>query len=72
MTGVSKCIKGQGGETRVGPLAIPFIVEGNSLHYRRCLRSFVDELSEPDGDRVQGRSTFRGIQFGRFELRRIE
>jgi ferritin-like metal-binding protein YciE len=67
--GVSKAIRGERGETRVGPLAVPFDVRGRSLHYRGALAGFVD-LLEPDGDGFRGRSTFRGTELGTFELRR--
>ena len=42
---------------------------GLELHYLRPFRGFVDVL-EPDGDGFRGRATFRGREFGRFELRR--
>ena len=68
---VRKRIAGSRGETRVGPFpGLPFVVRGTSLHYERPFRGFVDEL-EPDGDRIRGRATFRGREFGRFEMRRV-
>jgi len=70
LVGVEKRISGTRGETKVGPLpGIPFDVRGLSLHYRRPLEGFVDEL-EPDGTGYLGRATFRGREFGRFALKR--
>jgi hypothetical protein len=70
LVGVRKLIRGSRGETRVGPLAMGFDVVGPELRYRRPFTAFVDVV-EPDGDRLHGRATFRGREFGRFELRRI-
>jgi hypothetical protein len=72
MLGVRKRIAGDRGETLVGKLHLPFDVRGNELHYRAALRGLVDVL-EPSGDPDvwQGRATYRGREFGRFELRRI-
>ncbi len=70
LPGVRKRIHGDRGETRIGPLpGPPFRVVGNALRYAPPFSGFVDVL-EPDGDRVQGRATFRGREFGRFEMRR--
>jgi hypothetical protein len=70
LVGVRKRIHGTRGETAVGPLpGMPFHVRGLELHYRRPFRGFVDVL-EADGDGFRGRATFRGREFGRFELRR--
>jgi hypothetical protein len=70
LVGVRKRIAGGRGETRVGPLpGVPFDVRGLSLHYRRPVSGFVDEL-ESDGDGFRGRATFLGRQYGSFELRR--
>jgi hypothetical protein len=70
MIGVRKEISGASGTTKVGPVpGAKFDVVGLSLRYRAPFRAFVDEL-ERDGDGYRGRSTFRGREFGRFELRR--
>jgi len=70
LLGVSKRIHGDRGETRVGPfIGVPFVIVGNELRYRRPFHHFVD-LLEPSGDPLRGRATFRGREFGRFELRR--
>jgi hypothetical protein len=72
MLGVRKRIDGGRGETSIGPLpGLPFDVDGNALRYRRPFSGFVD-LVEPAGEIFLGRATFRGREFGRFELRRIE
>jgi hypothetical protein len=72
MVGVRKRIAGGRGETRLGPLpGFPFDVDGNALRYRRPLTGFVD-LVEPAGEIFLGRATFRGHEFGRFELQRSE
>jgi hypothetical protein len=71
MYGVEKRIRGNRGETRLGPLpGVPFRVVGLELRYQRPLHGFVDVL-EPDGDGYRGRATFRGRDFGRFVLRRL-
>ncbi|MGE5274098.1 MAG: hypothetical protein ACM3QU_10145 [Verrucomicrobiota bacterium] len=71
MIGVRKHIDGGRGETRLGPFpGVPFVVDGNSLRYRRPFQGFVDILDQRVGDLVRGRATFRGCDFGRFEMRR--
>lgn len=71
MIGVCKRIEGGHGETRLGPfLGVRFVVDGNSLRYRRPFQSFVDLLEEREGNLVYGRATFRGREFGRFEMHR--
>jgi ferritin-like metal-binding protein YciE len=72
MVGVRKEISGGTGTTKLGRLpGAPFDVVGLSLRYRRPFGGFVDEL-EPGGDGYRGRATFRGREFGNFELERIE
>jgi hypothetical protein len=69
--GVEKRIRGNHGETRLGPLpGVPFHVDGLRLRYRAPLSGFVDVL-EPDGQGFRGRATFRGHELGSFELRRL-
>ncbi len=69
LPGVVKEIHGPRGETRIGPLpGAPFAVEGLVLRYERPFSGFVDVL-EPAGVGYRGRATFRGRDFGRFELR---
>jgi hypothetical protein len=71
LIGVRKEISGTSGTTKIGPLpGAPFDVVGLSLRYRAPFRGFVDELVAA-GDGYRGRSTFRGREFGKFELRRI-
>jgi hypothetical protein len=73
LLGVRKRIAGGAGETRLGTLpGVPFRVVGRELRYRAPFVGFVDVL-EPDGpDRFEGRATFRGREFGRFELLRSQ
>jgi hypothetical protein len=72
LVGMRKEISGTSGATKLGPLpCASFDVVGLSLRYRGPIRGFVDEL-EPDGDRYRGRATFRGREFGKFEMRRIQ
>jgi len=69
--GVRKEIRGDRGETRVGPLpGAPFDVLGLQLRYRAPFTGFVDVL-EPAGDGYRGRATFRGREYGRFRLVRL-
>jgi hypothetical protein len=71
LLGVRKEISGTSGETKLGPLpGARFDVVGLTLRYHAPFRGFVDEL-EREADRFSGRSTFRGREFGKFELRRI-
>jgi hypothetical protein len=70
--GVRKEISGTSGSTKVGPIAcLRFDVVGTSLRYRAPFQAFVDVL-EPAGDEFHGRATFRGREFGKFEMRRIQ
>ena len=72
LVGVRKRIHGRRGSTVVGGLHVPFEVRGKELHYRGPFTGFVDVV-EPDGaDRYRGRSTFRGVTFGHFVMRRKE
>jgi hypothetical protein len=64
---IRKQIGPEAGVTRIGPLRLPFRVEGRTLRYRRPLQAFVDEL-EPSGDGFAGRATFLGREYGRFRL----
>ena len=69
---VRKEIDGVRGVTRVGPLpGVPFKVEGLRLLYHSPFSAFVDEL-EPVRDGFRGRATFRGREFGRFVMQRID
>ena len=72
LVGVRKEIVGTSGSTKVGPIAcLPFDVVGPSLRYRPPFQAFVDVL-EPAGDTCKGRATFRGREFGKFEMRRLQ
>jgi hypothetical protein len=72
LTGVRKRISGARGETVVGRLRMPFDVRGQNLHYRWPFRGLVDMLEVVDDVHVRGRATFRGKEYGQFELRRME
>jgi hypothetical protein len=72
LVGVRKRIDGARGKTTLGPLSVPFDVRDLELHYRAPFRGFVDVLEVVDDDHARGRATFRGREFARFELRRIE
>jgi ferritin-like metal-binding protein YciE len=67
LVGVRKRIAGESGWTEVGPVHVPFRVEGRRLYYRGPL-PLVDEL-EPDADGFAGRATLAGREYGRFVLR---
>ena len=72
LVGVRKEISGAAGTTKVGPLpGAPFDVAGLSLRYQAPFAGFVDVL-ERDGQDYRGRATFRGREFGKFELIRIQ
>jgi hypothetical protein len=71
LAGVRKRMHDARGETIVGPIRAPFEVRGDELHYRRPFTGFVDVLEPVDDRRANGRATFHGREFGRFELRRI-
>ena len=77
MIGVRKTIRGEAGETRVGPLPIwPFRREpkegGVALVYRTPFSTFVDEVRRgPDGSWL-GRMTFLGLELGRFRMTPID
>jgi hypothetical protein len=72
LVGVRKEISGTSGSTKVGPVAcLYFDIVGLSLRYRPPFRGFVDHL-EPDGEGYRGRATFRGREFGKFEMRRTQ
>jgi hypothetical protein len=68
MAGVRKEILGSAGHTVVGPVRLPFAVEGRSLRYR-FPPGLVDEL-EPDGDGFRGRALLAGRELGRFRIER--
>ena len=67
-----KRIHGTRGETVLGPVRMAFEVRGNELHYRAPFSGLIDVV-EPDasGDVCRGRATFRGNDFGTFEMRRV-
>ena len=69
LIGVRKRIRGDRGETTVGPLRASFRVTGRELRYGGLLDGFVDELV-PDGAGFSGRALYRGREYGRFRLRR--
>jgi hypothetical protein len=68
MIGVRKEIAGAAGVTTLGPIRLPFAVDGRSLRYR-FPPGLVDVL-EPDGDGFRGRALLAGRQLGRFRLER--
>jgi len=69
LVGVRKEIHGTSGKTTFprGIAGVPFDVVGLELRYRPPFDDFVDLLA-PHGDAFAGRATFRGREFGRFEL----
>jgi hypothetical protein len=75
MPGVWKRIRGDGGETHLGPLpGVPFQIArregGFELIYRRPFSTFMDKLQPaPDGSWL-GRSTVSGFELGRFRMTR--
>jgi hypothetical protein len=71
LAGVRKRIQGNRGETRIGPLAVPFEIEDFTLNYTGILDGFSDLLDEITESRCLGRATFRGRVFARFEMSRI-
>ena len=72
LLGLRKEISGAAGTTKIGSLpGVPFDVVGLSLRYGAPFIGFVDVL-ERDGEGYRGRATFRGREFGQFELRRIK
>ena len=72
LLGVRKEISGTSGSTKIGPLpGVPFDVVDRSLRYHRPFCGFVDELT-PDGAGYLGRATFRGHEYGKFEMQRAE
>jgi ferritin-like metal-binding protein YciE len=71
LVGVRKEISGTSGSTKLGPLpGARFDVVGLSLHYCAPFRGFVDEL-EPHAGGFRGRATFRGREYGKFEMTRV-
>jgi hypothetical protein len=64
---IRKRIEGPSGVTLVGPLALPFRVQGTTLRYRGPLRAFADEL-EASGEGFLGRATVLGREYARFRL----
>jgi hypothetical protein len=64
---IQKRIGADAGVTSIGPLRLPFRVEGTTLRYRPPLQAFVDEL-ESSGEGFAGRATFLGREYGRFRL----
>jgi hypothetical protein len=67
--GMTKRIDGARGTTVLGPLRMPFRVEGLTLRYERPFGALVDVL-EPDGDGFRGRATIAGRRWGTFDMRR--
>lgn len=75
MVGVHKRIRGERGETRIGPLlGVPFRLERREGHvamvYRPPFSVFVDELWAAEDGSWVGRSTLFGREFGRFRMTR--
>ena len=72
LLGVRKEISGASGATKVASLpGVPFDLVGLSLRYRVPFAGFVDFL-EHEGAGYRGLATFRGREFGKFELKRIK
>jgi hypothetical protein len=69
LPGVTKHIRGERGETRVGRLpGVPFRVRGLDLVYPGGL--LVDHCTR-DGDGYRLDATILGLRWGRFRLRRL-
>jgi hypothetical protein len=76
MVGVWKRIRGDRGETRVGPLLrLPLRVERSGgrtvLAYEPPLSALVDEISPAGRDLWHGRATLGGLPVERFRMVRI-
>ena len=72
LTGVRKRIAGTRGTTRVGDVVgVPFDVRDNELHYRAPFTGFVDVLTPTGTGGFNGRATYRGREFGRFEMTHV-
>jgi hypothetical protein len=71
LPGVRKEIDGARGATLLPwrIVGVPFDVVGLELRYRTPFTGFVDVLTPVDGG-FTGRATYRGREFGRFELKR--
>jgi ferritin-like metal-binding protein YciE len=69
LVGIRKEIRGTSGRTTLprGIVGVPFDVVGLELRYRPPFADFVDVLA-PHGETFAGRATFRGREFGRFDL----
>jgi len=72
LAGMRKRINGTRGVTLVGPVRMRFDVRDSELHYKRPFEGFVDVLEAVDTEHVRGRATFRGREFGQFELTRVQ
>ena len=68
LLGMEKRIEGGRGTTVLGPVRMPFRVDGLTLRYARPFGALVDVL-EADGDGFRGRATLAGRTYGTFELR---
>jgi hypothetical protein len=72
LLGMRKEIDGGRGVTILGPLHARFEVRGNAFHYGAPFTGLVDIVEPTADDSVcRGRATFRGREFGQFELRKI-
>ena len=73
LVGIRKRIRGTRGSTIVSGagIGVPFDVVGLELHYRAPLAGFVDVLVE-DGEGFRGTATFRGREYGRFQMTHLE
>jgi ferritin-like metal-binding protein YciE len=73
LVGVRKRIRGTRGATIVagGRVGVPFDVVGLELHYRGPLAGLVDVLVE-DAEGFRGHALFRGREYGRFEMTRVQ
>jgi len=69
LVGIRKEIHGTSGKTMLprGIAGVSFDVVGLELRYRPPFDDFVDVVA-PHGDTFAGRATFRGREYGRFEL----
>ncbi len=77
MIGVRKRVRGERGETLVGPLLRwPFRLEDRAEHvaliYDPPFSSWVDELRPEEADAWSGTATLAGREIGRFRMVRID
>ena len=72
LPGCVKRISGDRGTTEFSRApGMPFEVRGLELHYRPPFNLLIDKL-EPQAGGYFGRATVRGVEFGQFQMRRLD